>query len=772
MKWTITNGACTSSDTVSVSFSYAPAQPLSWTAAQSPVCQSSTGITYTVPAVTGATTYTWTYSGTGATINGTSNSVTIDFSASATSGTLSVSAVNGCGTSTARTMAITVTPLPVATFSYSSANYCQSDPNPLPVYSGGGVAGVFSSSAGLVFISTATGQIDLSASTPGTYTVYNTIAAAGGCGVVTAQYDVRIMALSTWTAWAGTTDWFNPGNWGCGLPSASVDAIIPAGAPFYPNIVGSGAVARNVQIDAGASLTITGTDSLSVYGTWTNNGTFTANNSSVLFKGNTTFSGSTTNTFGNFVISATGNLTAPSGNLNVTGNWNNSGTFAANSGRIIFTGGNAQTITNASGETFANVTINKSSNSVTLNNNTTIQSNLTLTAGNIVIGSNTLFLGTSSSNVTISPSPVTSASYIVADGSGLVQQFVNSAGAAATTDVNLYRFPIGDAVNYTPCAIHLKSAATLNSGAFITANVTDAVIPGGWTSGFNTWLSRYWTIEPANTSLLDNFMYESYVYYIPISDALGGDIVGTGSVAACKENVVSGIWQDAIPADMTDTDIPTALGPDRHELRWDNRTSFSRHSGRAAIVLPIELMSFTAEYDGHSAVDVNWITASEINNDFFSVERSADSVHFISIGVVPGALNSTRSQHYSFIDHSPLPGTSYYRLKQTDYDGKFKYSDIDAVTITDQLGAGLYDAFPNPSDGSDLNVKIKARRGDEVLIKINDVTGKECYSQQIKIEDNREQIYPIGQYLKLSPGVYFITFRNDENSLIQKLVVK
>jgi hypothetical protein len=76
------------------------------------------------------------------------------------------------------------------------------------------VAGTFSSTAGLVFVSTATGQVNLSASTPGTYTVTNTIAAAGGCGIVTATSPITVVIEGVWTGAAGT-DWNVPGNWSC-----------------------------------------------------------------------------------------------------------------------------------------------------------------------------------------------------------------------------------------------------------------------------------------------------------------------------------------------------------------------------------------------------------------------------------------------------------------------------------------------------------------------------------------------------------------------------
>ena len=120
LKWTITNGSCTSSSNVVISFPYTPLQPSAFTAAPTPVFQGSTGKVYTVSAVSSATSYIWSYSGTGATITGSSNSVSVNFSATATSGTMSVSAVNGCGTGAARTVAVMVSaPLPIELFSFT-----------------------------------------------------------------------------------------------------------------------------------------------------------------------------------------------------------------------------------------------------------------------------------------------------------------------------------------------------------------------------------------------------------------------------------------------------------------------------------------------------------------------------------------------------------------------------------------------------------------------------------------------------------------------------
>ncbi|MCG8698142.1 MAG: hypothetical protein MI922_08815, partial [Bacteroidales bacterium] len=111
LRWTISNGTCESTDDVVINFPILPGQPSAFTTSSSIVCQNDAGVAYAItndPLVS----YNWSYSGSDVTINGTTNSVTLDFGSSATGGNLSVEAVNGCGTSAPRTMGITVTAQP------------------------------------------------------------------------------------------------------------------------------------------------------------------------------------------------------------------------------------------------------------------------------------------------------------------------------------------------------------------------------------------------------------------------------------------------------------------------------------------------------------------------------------------------------------------------------------------------------------------------------------------------------------------------------------
>ncbi len=127
-----------------------------------------------------------------------------------------------------------------------------------------------------------------------------------------------------YTTWLGTvsTDWFNPLNWDAGVPSKDFDAVIPASAPNMPVISGSGAVCQSLNVRSGASLTIAGSDTLTIYGNYNNQGTFTANNSTLLFKGNTTstFDVAGTHTLYNMSVLKSQGVVIQSGLVNIQNN--------------------------------------------------------------------------------------------------------------------------------------------------------------------------------------------------------------------------------------------------------------------------------------------------------------------------------------------------------------------------------------------------------------------------------------------------------------------
>ncbi len=168
--------------------------------------------------------------------------------------------------------------------------------------------------------------------------------------------------------------------------------------------------------------------------------------------------------------------------------------------------------------------------------------------------------------------------------------------------------------------------------------------------------------------------------------------------------------------------------------------------------LPIELLSFTAKLVGKT-VDLNWVTASERNNDYFIVERAGEDLIWKEILRKPGAGNSNLTLYYHDKDRYPLSGISYYRLKQVDDDGQYKYSDVVSVlNSTSSTSEDIY-LFPNPSRSGMVYLRLPAAFSKtDAKVSIYNVSG-------IKV---RETVLNEGAALRelnygnLSPGVYFV----------------
>ena len=187
-------------------------------------------------------------------------------------------------------------------------------------------------------------------------------------------------------------------------------------------------------------------------------------------------------------------------------------------------------------------------------------------------------------------------------------------------------------------------------------------------------------------------------------------------------------------------------------------------------MLPVSLTSLEAEAIENKAVEVNWETKSEINNDYFTVERSLNGMDFEEVNTVPGKGTSNAISTYEIVDDAPFAGQSYYRLKQTDFDGTQKTYGSVSVMISAALFG--FQIFPNPSSVKTpvyLNIEGEA---EEILVVVHDMSGKESYSKIIvkeAIGDHRIAIDPSNT---LSPGIYTVTATSDDSMYQQRLIIK
>ncbi|MFT5777719.1 MAG: hypothetical protein ACI837_000667 [Crocinitomicaceae bacterium] len=180
--------------------------------------------------------------------------------------------------------------------------------------------------------------------------------------------------------------------------------------------------------------------------------------------------------------------------------------------------------------------------------------------------------------------------------------------------------------------------------------------------------------------------------------------------------------------------------------------------------LPIELLSFTAVVKNEN-VELNWVTASEINNDYFTIERSIDGINFTSISTINGAGHSTQTLFYAMVDIAPLSGISYYRLKQTDYDGETSYSSIEAVEFS-KIDTIIFEIYPNPFSGQ--TIFRTTEKLDDAELVIYNATGN-IVKQIQNISDQTCVLH----CEDLSTGLYFISLvQNNTVLATDKILIK
>ncbi len=626
LEWTISSGTCISSSTTTITFAYVPEKPSNFTAAPINVCQGISGYVYSIPGVPTATTYNWSYSGTGGTFTGSGTSVSIGFSGTAGTGsnTISVTAENSCGTGSSRTVTVTVSP-----------------------YSGG--------------------------------------------------------------TWLGNVDfnWMNADNWSCSqLPTSATNVTIPGTAPNMPVISSSGAICNSLTIQNSATLTISGANTLNVYGSWTNNGKF----------------------------------------------------YCTTGGTVSFDGTGAGLTIGGSGQsTFSNLTLSTSltSDAYTLENTLdSVLTSLTLTKGRLTLNGNTLVINNSATTAIASTS-----GYIISEtanggnNKSIVQW--NNLGTATGTYVIPFATVGGTSI---PVTYQLTATGTAGSVSFSTyyANSPSACRPlpvevtgpipgdlGDYGDGSLYTAKRFWQID--RTAGNAGGTVTLTLNIDPVNDV---PIAGSGTMILNHYNTGTNRWDvpysTAAPWNSTGTSTSATVS---------NLTVFSPWAMTyASHALPVSLLDFNALLDCQKQVtDLSWSTASETNNNYFTVERSAtaDSI-FSAVTTVPGAGTTSIEHTYAAIDPKPLGGMSYYRLKQTDFDGKYTYS---AIVPVQNNGISIESVYPNPSNSGINIVSVLPANGTYILT-MYDVIGQPVYTTQAqgKTGSNLFTITPSD----LPPGMYML----------------
>lgn len=181
--------------------------------------------------------------------------------------------------------------------------------------------------------------------------------------------------------------------------------------------------------------------------------------------------------------------------------------------------------------------------------------------------------------------------------------------------------------------------------------------------------------------------------------------------------------------------------------------------------LPVKFIRFYAQQVG-DYVQIRWITDSEYDNDFFTVERSKNMTLWEPLEVVPGSEISPGAGEYEYFDLDPIEGANYYRIRQTDLNGAFDFSHTEKVEVdffADEIAEVA--VAPNPLPGSSLSFNVNGPTSlVGATVKLIDITGKEVKTT-IEINDTELNVTPLNRM----SGFYFLIIRKGEQAIVKKI---
>lgn len=182
------------------------------------------------------------------------------------------------------------------------------------------------------------------------------------------------------------------------------------------------------------------------------------------------------------------------------------------------------------------------------------------------------------------------------------------------------------------------------------------------------------------------------------------------------------------------------------------------------VPLPIELISFRGLSNSNFNT-LQWSTATEKNNAYFTLEKSSDGINYAVLGKIAGAGDSYIRRDYEYIDEHPYSGITYYQLSQTDYDGTTKKLGI--VAVQNDIKLKDIEIKPNPASETTI-ISIPSYKQKDVTIRLTDITGKIIEEKNVSLE-NGDNYYEI-RLSSLEKGMYFVQITGRDINQSFKLV--
>jgi len=315
--------------------------------------------------------------------------------------------------------------------------------------------------------------------------------------------------------------------------------------------------------------------------------------------------------------------------------------------------------------------------------------------------------------------------YVRIESGGLT---VNNANPVITVYDTLYivgnvLLGSGASMNVRPGGLLVIVGNLTLAGSFSMVNNGNVVVTG------NT--------SVTNGSITNNS--DHFYVYGSTSASGGGTIDGCNPYSGCT------------PASQVQT---------RSQLHTQNRPLEDFVSGGG--VLPVELLSFTVAKESVGYV-FRWSTASELNFDYFMLQRSVDGNEFNDVVKIQGHGTTSERHDYIYEEDSAVLGQSYYRLKSVDFDGHTEYS---AILKIENEGAKMFSVSPNPSNGLTFTANLNFVPKENEMIVVYDNTGSE--HARFSVTGNETEF---SLPSRLNSGVYYVKYTSRDFTQVFRMIV-
>jgi fibronectin-binding autotransporter adhesin len=653
---------------------------------------------------------------------------------------------------------------------------------------------------------------------------YNNLTFSGGNSKQLSNLDLTINGSLTLAA--GTTV-DNPTSQNITLTSATSGATLNGTFNLNDgNLTTSAFLANGGTLNLGAGLasigtTFTNTGTLNngtgdvVVGTDFNNaGTYNARKGAGNLTVGTTFTNSQTynagvgmlTVNGGFTNAAAGTFTTGSGSIMANGSFLNAGTYQQGTANVLRIAGNFTNsgyfsnegstlalygnFTNSAGLNFAPTTsglvqfitdanriltgstsffdVQKVGNGNLLfspGTTMTVDNLLTLRGGLIVTGTSTGNGTNTDVSNTLTLTKSTIQPIVGASTSSYVAGRILMALPDAATVSRV--FPVGLGGRYRPVLV--TPQATSSNAQVLVEIFNSAPASKLEASLSNISANRYYRIQLQSGTLNQPTVQLNFN-----TDVVDEEVHVPGNLRVATATSQAGIWSSAggagvfSPADprgYTNSAATTIDATSFFALASTNKVD-NPLTGSAP--LPVQLLSFTATRQG-TTVRAAWATASEKNSAYFVVQRSADGRTFSDVQRVAAQGNTLVRHDYAATDAQPLPGTSYYRLRQVDLDGTVAYSPVATVRFSDEQAAPSLAVYPNPTAGQRFQVLATGLGATGGTVQLFDNVGRLVLTQTAPVGAAEATIQPTRP---LASGMYLVTWQTaDGRKLTTKLAV-